>query len=324
LAVCVVGLGSMGLQHLAALQRLGAGRLGAVRRRGGPLCRPAELGGVELHSGLEEALDRGYHAVVVATPSALHLESALPAARAGCHLYLEKPVSHSLEGVRELAAVAAAGRLVVQVGCQLRFEPGLELVRRWLGEGRLGRPVSARARMGSWLPDWHPWEDYRRGYAARAELGGGVLLTSIHELDYLHWLLGPLAPLAAAGGRSGALEVDVEDHLEALLAAHQGGPVSLGLDFLARPPVRRLEVLGTAGRARWDFLAGSAELWQEGRREEAFSRPSTWRPEAMVAAAQADFLASVLDGGGNRVPLSEGVAVLETALEVKRLLAEGA
>jgi predicted dehydrogenase len=323
MSALVVGLGSIGLRHLENLRALGVGRLGALRRRGGPLCRPVDLTGVTMHRELEEALAAGYDLVVVANPTALHLEVALPAARAGCHLYLDKPVSHELAGLDELAREVDGRGLAVQVGCQLRFDPTLEAVQGWLAEGRPGKPLTAVAQVGEWLPGWHPWEDYRQGYAARADLGGGVALTLIHEIDYLLWLLGPLRVLAATGGVSGELELGVEDHLAALLRSRPGVGVCLTMDFLQRPAVRSLRLACGQGRIDWDYHAGLAELWLEGKLAERAERPPEWQRNDLYLAAMADFLEAVAAGRQPRIPLAQGVDALETALAIKARLDDG-
>ena len=89
----------------------------------------------------------------------------------------------------------------VLVGFQFRFHPGLQQVKKLLDEGAIGKPISAHAHWGEYLPDWHPWEDYKQGYAARPELGGGVVLTLSHPLDYLRWLLGEVESLSAFTSR---------------------------------------------------------------------------------------------------------------------------
>ncbi len=70
------------------------------------------------------------------------------------------------------------------------MHPGLQKIEEWINQDKLGKIYSVQVDLGEYLPDWHPWEDYRQSYAARADQGGGVVLTLIHELDYLHWLFG--------------------------------------------------------------------------------------------------------------------------------------
>src|SRR5204863_1605636 len=105
----------------------------------------------------------------------------------------------------ELIATARSRDAVVAVGCQLRSHPALRRLHDLLAEGVLGRLIAVHVEQGEYLPGWHSYEDYRQSYAARRELGGGVVLTQIHELDYVHWLFGLPQRVFAVGGRLGSL-----------------------------------------------------------------------------------------------------------------------
>ena len=78
----------------------------------------------------------------------------------------------------------------VMVGYNLRFHPGLVRLKSWCSSRPLGGSSACAPTVGEYLPDWHPWEDYRHGYSARRDLGGGAVLTLSHELDAVCWLLG--------------------------------------------------------------------------------------------------------------------------------------
>ena len=143
----------------------------------------------------------------------------------------------------------------VLVGFQFRFHPGLQQLKKLLDEGAVGEPVSAHAHWGEYLPDWHPWEDYKQGYAARPELGGGVVLTLSHPLDYLRWLLGEVESLSAFTSHQG-LNMPVEDTAEISLRFVNGVLGSLHLDYVQRPPSHWLEIIGTHGTLRWDNADG--------------------------------------------------------------------
>jgi predicted dehydrogenase len=120
-------------------------------------------------------------------------------------------VSDTLDGVDALVDTVERRGLVAAVGCQLRFHPCLLRLRALLAGGAVGRIVAVRVAVGEYLPGWHPYEDYRGGYAARRDLGGGVVLTLVHELDYVYWLFGLPRRLWAVGGHLSRLELDVED-----------------------------------------------------------------------------------------------------------------
>ena len=199
-----------------------------------------------------------------------------------CHILLEKPVSHSMERVEALQQAVHQNGVQVLVGFQFRFHPGLRKVKQLLEEGAIGEPLSARAHWGEYLPNWHPWEDYKLGYAARPELGGGVVLTLSHPLDYLRWFLGEVISISALTSHKG-LNMPVEDLAEISLGFANGAIGSLHLDYDQRPPSHTLEIIGTRGTIRWDNTdgitkmsgveqGGKASPWREFLPPEGFER----------------------------------------------------
>jgi predicted dehydrogenase len=264
--ILIAGLGSIGRRHLHNLLDLGERDILLYRTRRSTLPED-ELGAFPVVTDLNAALDWHPEAAIIANPTALHLETAIPAARAGCHLLLEKPLSHTAEGLPALRQAVQQGGGQVLVGFQFRFHPGLRRTATWIAQGAVGRPLSFHAHWGEYLPDWHPWEDYRRGYSARSDLGGGVILTLSHPLDYLRWLLGEVDSLWAFAGKSGELDIDVEDTAEIGLRFQNGAIGSLHLNYNQRPPAHTLEIIGTRGTLSWDNRDGVAALYQAERKE---------------------------------------------------------
>jgi predicted dehydrogenase len=257
----IAGLGSIGRRHLNNLVALGENDILLYRTYLGTL-PDDELAGFPVETDLKAALAHHPDAVVVSNPTALHLEVAIPAAEAGCHLLLEKPISNALDGLDELRKVVADGGGRVLVGFQFRYHPGLRKINELLSSGEVGRPLSVHAHWGEYLPDWHPWEDYRKGYSARSDLGGGVALTLCHPLDYLRWLLGEVTGVWAFSSNSRALDIEVEDTVEIGLRFASGMIGSVHLDFNQRPASHRLEIVLTGGTIRWDNLDGGVEIYR--------------------------------------------------------------
>ena len=180
----ITGLGSIGVRHLNNLQTLGVNQLSAFRSRNLP--PPGDIPDhVQIFYDYTEALSQKPDIVIIANPTAYHIPYAQKAVEVGCHLYLEKPISHTLDDVERLKETVTSNQCVVSVGCQFRFHENLEKIKSWLEEGKLGKIFSVSVDMGEYLPDWHPGEDYRQSYSAKEEMGGGVVLTLIHDLDYL-------------------------------------------------------------------------------------------------------------------------------------------
>jgi predicted dehydrogenase len=337
--ILVAGLGGIGQRHLRNLRTLlgPEAELSAYRVRGlahaltdqleiEPGADVAAKYGVEVFHDLAEALARRPDAAFICNPTSLHLPVALRAARAGCHLFLEKPLSHTLDGVDELLAAVAGQGLVTLVGYQLRFHPCLLRLRRWIQAGAVGRLLAVRAEVGEYLPGWHRYEDYRQMYAARADQGGGVVLSQIHELDYLGWIFGWPRRVFALGGRLSSLGIDVEDTASLLMETVVDGaaiPVHLHLDYVQRPPSRTCQVVGDAGKILVDLGAPCVLRYDaEGREAEREAFPAFQRNQLFLDEAR-HFLACVAGREAPAVPLAEGLRSLRVALAARASMAGG-
>lgn len=252
----IAGLGSIGRRHFKNLIALGHKDLLLLRSQRATL-PDDELAGYPVETDLAEALKKHKpDAVIVANPTALHLNVAIPAAEAGCHILLEKPVSDSLDRLDVLQQAAERSGSKILVGFQFRYHPTLNKARELIQAGALGQILTVHAHWGEYLPQWHPWEDYRRSYAARADLGGGVIRTLTHPLDYLRFLLGEVESLWSFNAQISPLEIDVEDVAEIGLKFTNGTIGGVHVNYVQRPPTHRLEIVGTNGTLRWDNADG--------------------------------------------------------------------
>ncbi len=250
--ILIAGLGSIGRRHLRNLIALGEKDI-ILYRTGKSTLDDAELASFETYTDLNEALAQKPEGVIISNPSALHMDIALPAARAGANLLIEKPVSDTLDGLDELQETLDAHGKRAMTGFHFRYHPVLQDIKRIIQDQTLGKVLYARAHWGEYLPDWHPWEDYRQTYAARADLGGGVVNTLSHPFDYLRWLLGEVDSLSAQLAHLSALELSVEDHADVSLKFASGVMASArASDYYQKllPHTSSLSVL--KGRILWE------------------------------------------------------------------------
>ena len=319
----ISGLGSVGRRHFRNLLALGEADI-LLHRTHRATLPDDELAGFPVETDLAAALAHHPDALIVTNPTALHLDIAIPAAQAGCHILIEKPISHSLAGVDQLSAALKHGGGQCLVGFQFRFHPGLRQVNAWLQAGLIGKPLSARAHWGEYLPGWHPWEDYTQGYAARPELGGGVVLTLSHPLDYLRWLLGEVDSLWAFTSSHG-LGMHVEDTAEIGLRFASGCLGSLHLDYNQRPASHTLEITGTQGRILWDNADGTARLYRAASGEAAgkafrvddwyvFTPPEGFERNWLFMDELRHFLAVIRGEEQPLCTLQDGVEALQLSL----------
>ena len=261
--ILIAGLGSIGRRHFCNLVALGQNDLVLYRTNKATL-PDDELAGYPVETDLAMALKKHQpQAVIVSNPTALHMDIAIPAAQTGCAIFLEKPVAENLNQVAMLRETAARTGSKILVGFQFRYHPTLNKARELIAAGTIGQVLSAHAHWGEYLPNWHPWEDYRQSYAARADLGGGVIVTLTHPLDYLRHLLGEIEALWSFNGHISPLELSgVEDVAEIGLKFESGAIGGVHVNYFQRPPVHRLEIIGTGGTLRWDNADGLLTHYQ--------------------------------------------------------------
>jgi predicted dehydrogenase len=281
---------------------------------------------VEVYDDLDVALGEAPDAVLICNPSSLHLPVALKAARAGCALFIEKPLSNNLEGVNDLVKYVETHGIVGLVGYQLRFHPSLRRTQELLRAGAIGQVVAVRIEIGEYLPGWHRYEDYRQMYASRADLGGGVILSQIHELDYIYWLFGMPTRVFALGGHLTHLEVDVEDTASILFECSIDGraiPVHVHQDYIQRPPSRTCEVIGDAGKILVDLRQLTLTAFDaEGNVTESSSNPDFQRNELFLDEMK-HFLACLDGRESPSVTIRDGARSLMMALGAKQSIETG-
>jgi predicted dehydrogenase len=310
----IAGFGSIGRRHFRNLLALGERDILFYRTHHSSLPED-ELRGFTVETDLEAALSHHPEAVIVANPTSLHMDVAIPAAQAGCHLLVEKPLSHSLERIDELQTALQRGGGRALIGFQFRFHPGLQRIASLLADGAIGQPLSARAHWGEYLPSWHPWEDYRQSYSARTDLGGGVILTLCHPLDYLRWLLGEARSLWAFSSQSSQLELEVEDTAEIGIEFASGVLGSVHLDYNQRPPAHHLEIVGTQGNLRWDNADGGVAVYQAPQDKwHLFPAPAGFERNDMFQAEIAHFRDLVHGAVKSVCGLEDGIEALRLVL----------
>ncbi|MBL7070834.1 MAG: Gfo/Idh/MocA family oxidoreductase [Candidatus Omnitrophica bacterium] len=330
--ILMAGLGSIGQRHLRnILSILGEdAEISAYRVRKGQEVftdKLSVLKGARLEEeykfrsfdSLDEALAGSPEAVFICNPTSMHIPVALAAAKKGCHLFIEKPLSHDLEGIEELESIVREKGLTALVGFQLRFHPCYLKLKELIAEERAGNILSAFIEVGEFLPAWHKWEDYRRMYASRKDLGGGVVLTQIHEIDYAMDIFGAPQRICAAGGHLSSLDIDVEDTVDALMEfSHKGRrlPVSFHMDYLQRPPRRGCRIIGEDAIIAMDLVAQNVVIINSDGKEERFEYGDFSRNQLFIDEIK-HFFACIRAEEKPLVDISTALQGMKTAMAVK-------
>ena len=314
----VVGGGSIGTRHLNNLKALGVNALAVVepdQSRRDTLVRDNAVIGFE---SLEQGLEWSPEFAVIATPSNLHVSQSLATAKQGCHLFIEKPLSHTADGLDKLSEEVKKRNLISLVGCNMRFHPGPMKVKELIARGGIGRPLFARIHTGSYLPEWRPEQDYTHSYSARSALGGGCILDCIHEIDLARWYLGKVQGVFCAAGHLSSLKIETED-VAILILEHSGGCLSeVHLDYVQRTYERGCQVVGEQGSIFWNFSEGSVRWYNAAEKSwHDFPQTEDWQINQMYLDEMKHFLESCGKGTSTIFPISEAIEVTRIALAAK-------
>ncbi len=310
--VMIAGLGSIGTRHSRNFRALGLDVTGFDPH---PERRAAytEATGFPTVPTLEAAVASAPDLAVIASPNVFHVPQALAFAQAGSHLFIEKPLAVSLEGVQALADLVADRGLFAHVGSNWKFHASFQAMKGLLEQEAIGRVVGAQVLAGQYLPDWHPWEDYRQMYSARKALGGGVVFDT-HEFDYLTWLLGPVDEAFGFVGHSGTLEIETDDVASVVLRLASGALCSLQLDYLQRDYRRRYHITGERGTIEWDVRRGQVWCYDAGSKSDRVIDCPLDDVNAMYMDQARHVIAGVEGREAPKTPIVQAMAVLTLQL----------
>ena len=249
----IVGSGSIGQRHIRNLKSIGVDSIVALRsKKGHHKILSGELNVTEVEEWGEVAKYKPDIAII-SNPTSLHLEAIRKSIPLVKGVFIEKPISDSLEGTEEVLNLLDEKKVVSFVGHNLLFHPIVKSLRDFMVSEEVGRPINIQCQVGQWLPDWHPYEDYRKAYYARKDLGGGVSRTLIHEIHLVAELAGPPVEVCSMLAKSDLLELEV-DVISNVMVRHESGCVSqVHLDYIQKPPHRSGVITFERGWLTYDF-----------------------------------------------------------------------
>ena len=197
----------------------------------------------------------------VTNVSSGHVKTAIQLANNNCHLFLEKPLSNSLKDTKRLLKIVEKKKLITFMGCNLRFHSCIKKIKQLILGNEIGKIISVRVECGTYLPEWHPYEDYKTSYASNQKLGGGVVLTCIHEIDYLYWFFGQVKEVFSLTGKYSNLGINADDLSAVILKFKNNIVAEVHLDFFQRPDFRSCKIIGTKGTIYWDSSNNEVKVY---------------------------------------------------------------
>jgi len=255
----IVGLGSMGKRRIRNLQFLGAGEIIGFDPRSDRQEEAATRYGIKTYGYFEDAFRENPDVFVISTPPDLHLPYALIAAGNKKHFFMEAGVM--VEGLDELLGICQENEIIAAPSCTMRFQPSIKLIKKLVEENVIGKILTFNYHSGQYLPDWHPWEDYRSFYVAKKETGACREIVPF-ELIWLSWVLGKVSAVSCYKGKLSNLDVDIDDAYHLLLKFQNGILGHLLVDVISRVPFRTLRLLSEEGVITWDWQSKCVQVYE--------------------------------------------------------------
>lgn len=272
--ILFIGMGSIGQRHLQNIQSLYGKDVECFAMRNTshnnhikdgvatPVKDLNEYYQIGVFQTLDEALNEyAYDAVFITNPSSLHSEVILKCLDYQINIFVEKPLCINLKEAQEIKSKLTYSNSILYVGYQTHFDPIFRKVYDLIANSKLGDVVSARFEWCTFLPDHHKYEDYRTGYAARSDLGGGVLLGLSHEIDVILSFFGLPDTIRAIESSNKKLEINADDTVMILCKYSDNNfPLSLILSYSQVTETRGFRIQCENGLIDCDWNGGVVNI----------------------------------------------------------------
>ncbi len=312
----IYGLGSIGRRHAGILSGAEGNKIFACRSGKSESIMPDKFPFTEIDPS-DNIADYEIDGALITNPTSLHVESALRIAEYGIPMFIEKPLGKDLNDIKRLQDITEKKNIPVLMGYNFLHHRGIKLIKKLIKENKIGKVISAKSQFGTYMPDWHKYEDYKKSYASNADMGGGAVLTSIHEQNYLTDFFGQVTEVKAMKTGGNILDIKADEGAE-ILMRHEGGIVSnIHLNFYQKPYYRNCQVIGTEGTLYWDFLIPEVKILYKDKTEIIKTGRGAFELLDESYTEQMNHFTEVIKGNSKpAADLNRGIKDLETALEI--------
>ena len=314
--ILIVGFGSIGKRHMKNILDKKNVEIIICTKRNNLKFKEKNI---KIVKNIDKAIDENPDIAFVTNETSYHTKVSNKIAKAGIDLFIEKPISSSKDDLQELQKNIKKKRVITLVGCDHRFHPCLDKIKKIIDGNRLGRIYSAQVESSSLLSDWHPYEDYRKGYSAQKKLGGGIATTMTHEVDFLRWFFGDVKEIFSITKKVSDLEITVDDISAMTMVFSKGVIGELHLDYFARPEFKSCKIRGSKGTLYWNTDSNDVRIFYNNKNKwKIIFKAKNFERNQMFVKELDYFLKCVKNRKKTFNDIHEGIKTLEVILGAKK------
>jgi len=249
----IIGCGSIGERHLYNLKKIGINNLSVFDKNKLQAEKISKKYKIKKFNDIHSSLDSKPTFSIISTFPSSHIELANLCIDANSHLFIEKPISSDMNGVERLLRRSRLKKLKVAIGYNMRFERGLQTVKKKLADYEIGLPLTLSIQWGHNIKFWRPGKNYKDHYVLKK--GGGIVLDDSHEYDYVRWLLDDdVKSVYAQTKKINSIKTKTDSLSAFILKFKKGTIASFMIDYVRPQYERKCQIIGEKGDLKWQLI----------------------------------------------------------------------
>ncbi len=259
--ICIIGKGSIGKRHAKIFRKLGF-KIFFMRSKKKFLEKNDFF-------KINEIKKINFDLYCICNPSSEHLNTLKKIVYRNMNVLIEKPIVTNLRDLKKIISLKKKYKINLFSGYMLRFDPRINLIKDKIKKKNIRY---ANFIWQTYMPSWHPYENYRNSYASQKKLGGGVLLTCSHEIDLAIQLFGYVEEVFCIENKS-TIKTNVDNSVNLFLRHNRGINSNITLDFSSKWKTKReIDVIGNDFSYKWDFYKSFVEEHKKRKSKKIFPK----------------------------------------------------
>jgi len=255
--VLVVGLGSMGKRRIRNLLKLGLKNIIGFDPRLDRRLESEKLYKITTVSTINEGLKKNPICMIISTPPNLHYKYAVIAIKNNIHFFTEVNISSS--DVKKIIQQLNKKSIIGLPSSTLLYNPLIKKLKVILAKKQIGKPLTVYHHFGHYLPNWHPWEDYREFYVSKRKTGAAREIVPF-ELVWLTFLFSNIKSVFGSIHKVSKLKANIDDLYQTIIEFSNGIQCIMVIDVISDPAFSETKIIGEKGVILCDHNEGSIKI----------------------------------------------------------------